>query len=310
MPLRLNLSTCCRSTGACDGRGLIDMLAGFDIQGLELEYRIPEEILPEMEAALIDHRMPVASIHNFFPIPDTMPRHKGSDDLYPLMSPDPEMRRQAVNGTKRTIRYAEMFGAKAIVLHCGAIPMHTELDRLYRYYRKGKIATSQARTFMEDKRVALREQKGPYLEALKRSLDLLIPSADAAGIRLGLENRFHHHELPGSTDFSTLFGKFRGSPVGYWHDVGHAHAQEALGVIPRGALLKAHGDMLIGIHLHDAVGVEDHLPPGTGEIDLGLLQGYIRPDTLLMLELQPGTPDGAIERGIAHIRKVFATGNA
>jgi len=310
MPLTLNLSTCCRSTGADDGRGLIDMLAGFDIQGLELDYRIHEDILPELRTALIDHHIPVPSIHNYFPIPVSMTRQHGSGDLYRLMSPDEEERQQAVTGTKRTIRYAEKLGAKAVVLHCGAVPMSTDLERLYGLYRKGRIDTAKARKFIGEKLTTLKEQKAPYLEGLKRSLEQLLPAAEAASIRLGLENRFHYHELPGYTDFQSLFEEFKGSPVGYWHDVGHAHAQEVMGLIPQDGLLRAHGHNLIGIHLHDAIGIDDHLPPGTGEIDFSALKSYIRTDTLLVLELRPGTPDRDISRGIEYIREVFCTDNA
>lgn len=303
-----NLSTCCRSNQIVNGYRLIEMLSGFGINGLELEYRIHEKMVPDLEAALADLQMPVTSIHNYFPIPKTLPPNRGSGDLYRLMSPDPGERQQAVEATSRTIHYAETYGANAVVLHCGAVPMNAELDRLYRFYRKGRIDTADARKFIEEKLGALTEQKALYLERLKRSLEQLLPAAEAADVRLGLENRFHYHELPGYLDFGFLFDEFEGSPVGYWHDVGHAHAQEALGMIPEGGLLEMYEDALIGIHLHDALGIDDHLPPGAGEIDFESLRPYIRPDTLLVLELKPGTPDREIERGIEHIRTVLNPG--
>jgi len=304
--IQLSLSTCCRSGKIDNGYRLIEMVSSFNIQGLELEYRIHEEMLPDLQTALIDHQMPVTSIHNYFPIPLGLPRNRGSGDLHRLMSPDKGERQQAVEATKRTIQHAETLGANAVVLHCGAVPMDAELDRLYRYYQRGKIAAPDARHFVEHKLDSLREQRTPFLERLKHSLELLLPSAGAAGIRLGLENRFHYHELPGYEDFLTLFEEFKGSPVGYWHDTGHAHAQEALGLIPAGGLLEAYGNHLIGIHLHDAVGVDDHLPPGTGDIDFNALRPYIQRNTLLVLELRPGTPDRDIEKGIRHIRTVLS----
>lgn len=307
MAITISLSTCCRSSQVHNGYRLIEMLSHFDVQGLELEYRIHEELLPDLQTALVDHQIPVTSIHNYFPTPLSLPRHRGSGDLYRLMSPDEGERRQAVDATRQTIQYAERFGAKAVVLHCGAVPMNAELDRLYRFYRRGKIATTDARHFVEEKLDHLARLRAPFIDGLKRSLEMLLTAADAAGIRLGLENRFHYYELPGYTDFRTLFDEFEGSPIGYWHDVGHAHAQEELGMIPEGGLLKICGDALIGIHLHDAVGIDDHLPPGTGDIDFNDLRPYIQPDTLLVLELRPGTPDRDIEKGIEYIRDVFAT---
>ncbi len=60
-----------------------------------------------------------------------------------------------------------------------------------------------------------------------------------------------------------IFDTFKGAPIGYWHDTGHAHANEILGLIPKNSLLQNYADQLIGIHLHDAIGLDDHIPPGS-----------------------------------------------
>ena len=54
---------------------------------------------------------------------------------------------------------------------------------------------------------------------------------------------------------------------GYWHDTGHVPANEVSGPIAGNALLRKYADWFIGIHLHDAIGLDDHIPPGAGEID-------------------------------------------
>ncbi|MBW2138526.1 MAG: TIM barrel protein [Deltaproteobacteria bacterium] len=91
--------------------------------------------------------------------------------------------------------------------------------------------------------------------------------AESEGIGLGIENRYYYYELPTLDNLRTIFEEFEGSPIGYWHDTGHAHANEVLGIIRRGELLEAYGGRLLGIHVHDARGLEDHLVPGAGEID-------------------------------------------
>ena len=91
--------------------------------------------------------------------------------------------------------------------------------------------------------------------------------------------------------------------MGYWHDVGHAQVNENLSLIPPGSLLKNYGDRLIGIHLHDTAGLEDHLAPGTGEIDFTLLKSYLKSDTLTVLELKPQTPEFEVIQGIRFIRE-------
>lgn len=139
------------------------------------------------------------------------------------------------------------------------------------------------------------------MDSLLASLDHLVPVAEKQGVLLGLENRYHYHELPGFDDFEIIFDKFRGAAIGYWHDTGHAHANETLGLIPKNALLKNYADPLIGVHLHDAVGLDDHLPPGTGEIDFTALKPFLKAKTLKVMEIKPGIPTPNVSYGMQYL---------
>ena len=109
--------------------------------------------------------------------------------------------------------------------------------------------------------------------------------------------------MPGFDDFKVLFTEFEGGPLGYWHDTGHAHANEILNIIPPEALLKTYSDRLIGVHLHDAIGLDDHLAPGTGIVDFKSIKYYFKKNTLLVIELKPGTPDLKVSQGIRYVHK-------
>ena len=126
-------------------------------------------------------------------------------------------------------------------------------------------------------------------------------------MRLGLENRYHYHELPGIDDFALFFREFEGAPLGYWHDCGHAHAGEVLGLYTALDLLDRYGFRLVGCHLHDARGLDDHLPPGRGEIDFASLISYLKPETLQVIELKQGTAPDAAREGAAHLTAVWRT---
>ena len=123
-------------------------------------------------------------------------------------------------------------------------------------------------------------------------------------MRLGLENRYHYHELPGIDDFALLFREFDGAPLGYWHDTGHAHANEVLSLCSAVDLLKRYGSKLLGCHLHDARGLDDHLPPGRGQIDFPALGAFLSPTTLQVIELRPGTTPEEAREGVQHLATV------
>ncbi len=134
------------------------------------------------------------------------------------------------------------------------------------------------------------------------SLDRLIPLAEKQGVVLGLENRVHYHELPGCDDFEQLFSEFAGGPVGYWHDTGHAHIAEVLTLDPLEPHLEKHSENLVGLHFHDALGLEDHRAPGKGEIDFSTLKPFLKPEIPTVVELKPGTLGPDIKKGLAFMK--------
>ena len=127
--------------------------------------------------------------------------------------------------------------------------------------------------------------------------------AERYGILLGLENRFFYDELPTPDDFAEIFRTLEGSPIGYWHDTGHARVNECLTVLQPDSLLTHYAANLIGVHIHDAIGLEDHLAPGSGEIDFEPLKSCLKPDTLKVAELKPQIPEVEVLQGIRFIRQ-------
>ena len=68
--------------------------------------------------------------------------------------------------------------------------------------------------------------------------------------------------------------------IGYWHDTGHAQRQANLGYTPHEAWLRQLGNRLVGFHLHDCLGLRDHLIPGRGRVDFAMVVSYLRADTV------------------------------
>lgn len=301
---KLALSTSFISHRQHTGKTLLALLEKFEVSWLELDYRIGVRLYKQLRDALTQSHMKVASIHNFFPIPSISPESGGGGDLFLLSHPDKEQRNQAVAWTIKSIEHARTLGARAVVLHCGHVDMNPELDKLYHYFYKDQINSPEAQAFIHKKRAEREQLKSRHFESLLNSLECLVRVAEKAGVWLGVENRYHYYEMPNLSELEIILEKFNGAPLGYWHDTGHAHVNEILTLVPAGALLDKFSNHLVGIHLHDATGLSDHLAPGTAEIAFDGLKSYIHANTLPVMELKPGTPDKEVFQGIQFLHRL------
>ena len=302
------LSTSWKSIQCRDGDALVQAVADSGFEGIELEYRIGEPLYQRMMPALKRSGLMVVSVHNYFPIPPIIPHSKGGGDLFLLSDPDKEKRLEAIKWTAKTIEHAGDLEAFAVVLHCGRVEMAHEMEKLRDYFNTDRIDSEEARAFIKGKLEERDRNKSKYMDSLLFSIDRLIPRAEKHNIILGLENRYHYHELPGPDEFEILFSEFKGGPLGYWHDTGHAHANEKLGIIPGGEMLKRYSDHLVGIHLHDATGLDDHLAPGKGEIDFEPIRPFFEKDIPTVVELKPGTLDSEVSAGFRFVRNLMEMG--
>ena len=284
-----------------EGEDIVAAIRDLPVTGIELDYRLPAPLYHQICPALRKAGVPVTSLHNFCPLPLEFIDTGGSGDLFSLSDIRREERQEAVKRTLQTIDNAHDLEARAVVLHCGRVAMPAETRQLYERFHQGNTLSEATRRWLEEKIAARDRLKPAHMDALCFSLEKLLQAADRREVHLGLETRYHYHELPGPEDFRPLLQKFAGAPIGYWHDTGHAFVNEQLGLVAEGDLLKNLSDRLIGIHLHDAEGLEDHLPPGSGHIDFRALASQMVPGVLQILELRPGTPVEAAREGLAHL---------
>ncbi|MGD2024247.1 MAG: sugar phosphate isomerase/epimerase [Desulfobacterales bacterium] len=304
--MMLALSTSWQPDGTATMAEMLAAYKNLGIKKIELSYRISEAMFRQLNKPLQRSGLKVVSVHNYFPIPAVRAGAKGSGDLFLLSSPDDAERQKAILYTTKTIENAAKLGAAAVVLHCGVVEMNHEMQMLYEYVNANHINSEEAQIFIRKKVKERDRLKTRHMDSLLASLDRVVPVAEKQRVLLGLENRYHYHELPGLDDFEIIFNKFRGAPIGYWHDTGHAHANEFLGLNTRNALLQNYADQLIGIHLHDAVGLDDHLPPGTGEIDFTALKPFLKAETVKVMEIKPGIPTTEVSKGIRFIHQTLA----
>lgn len=305
-PPDIGISTCWRSGRTRDSGTLLDEVTAFaGITGVELEYRILPDLLEPLLQGIRARGIRVFSVHNFCPHPAARASEKPGGDVFLLSSPEPEERAQAVAHTRRTLELAAEVGARAVVLHLGRVEMEEPMDQLKALYDQGDRDSTAYRSLLGR---VLRDRealRSPYLAAVERSLGELVSSAQQLGVTLGIETRYYLREIPSYEETARLLETFRGAPVGYWHDMGHAAVQETLGLHDGPGWLNTYADRLAGVHIHDTRGHEDHLAPGDGTTDFSQLREHLAPSTPGILELRPDVTPEALRQGLATLRNAL-----
>lgn len=299
------VSTCWKSSGAENADDILGPILDAGVNAVELEYRISEAIFKEMLPALRREQPAVVSVHNFFPLPAHLTRDRASGDAFLLSSPEKEERERAVKHTLRTLEHAHEVGASAVVLHMGKTEMDDGFGRLTEEYEDGTIEEDETQDYIETLRKQRKGAGRKHLDAALFSLDRLWRPAERLSLKLGIENRYHFRETPNADELEVILDKFDGSGIGYWHDVGHAAAQETLYGESHEELLFRFSPRLIGVHLHDADGARDHQAPGKGKIDFEMVKKHVPSDAIRVIELSPKVSEEELAEGIGRLSDIF-----
>ncbi|MGB9697923.1 MAG: sugar phosphate isomerase/epimerase family protein [Thermodesulfobacteriota bacterium] len=298
----LGISTSFRSEIASTGKEVMEAIADLGLKAIELEYRLTREMFMEIRLYL-KRGIEVLSIHNFFPVPNGVPKEKASGDFFSLSAPDEEERALAIKYTLETIRWAEELGAKAVVLHLGKLPLPDFMEIIKSLYDQHRINTPEGKALIQELKGKRAQLGTNYLERTWRSLDELVDEAEKRRIYLGVENRYNIHDFPNLEELDIIFQKLKGSCLRYWHDIGHATTQQNLGLEEQERLLTNFGHLLIGVHLHGCKGYHDHEAPGLGEEDYDLLKKFLKPDTIRIIETHHRATPQELKEGIEFLKK-------
>jgi sugar phosphate isomerase/epimerase len=282
----LGISTCWWHEKVDRADRIVNDIVQLGLGGVELEYRITTSMYQEMKP-LLKGAVRVLSIHNFFPLPEDFGLSQGSGDLFLLSSADPEERSRAVKYTIQTIEHAHDLEAHAVILHLGRVDMSNPTETFSSLHKSGRMDEKDMLALIDEQRGIRQAMHQKNLDAILLSLEALTIEAERKGVFLGVENRYHFHEIPDFGEIGFILKTFQGGHIGYWHDVGHARVQENLGILSRHQLLEAYSERMIGIHLHDVRGTEDHLAPGQGEIDFEEIKPYLNASVPKILEIDP-----------------------
>jgi len=190
-----------------------------------------------------------------------------------------------------------------MVLHLGTILMDRGAEKrmreLYSRNEAGSEAYQELKHYLIEQRAA---KVGPFLEAAEKSLRQLSSYASAKGVRIGLENRYHYHEIPSLEEMEWLLDTFRRDGLGLWHDVGHAESLSRLGFTEHKEWFERLAPRIIGVHLHDLVGLSDHKVPGLGDLDWEPIARHLPDTALRVCELGNFNSEDEVKGAVSFLR--------
>jgi sugar phosphate isomerase/epimerase len=268
---------------------------------VEANYQLTPVMISELMGLRDKGRVIVSSVHD----PASLPAGTLLSQLPQLSSPDDAERNLALSMSRKAIDLAAYLGATALVVHPGVVHDLPPLEARMRVLLKGGQAGGKESADLRQRLIAERAAHvGPDMQRVIVSLKEMAAYANGKGVRLGLENRYHYHEIPLPDEAMELLDALSGYDVGYWHDIGHAYVLDVLGFVDEMDFLRTLGPRTIGSHLHDAIGIKDHLPPGKGEIDFARSLPYLPDDALRVCELGSFNSEQEIADGFLYLRTI------
>lgn len=286
-----------------DGAAFARYAAEAGYAAIEISHSTREEKLQQILASGI---LPVTSVHQ--PAP-WVRHHDGRGNSHVnLAATDEDERRAAVDYARLSIEWAGRIGADRLVVHLGQVsdvPEQFEEElSMRKMFDSGDMNSWQFEQWREAAITKRNAEAEPYVAAAKRSLQELVHAAEPHRVTIGLENRYHYHEIPHPHEYEQLLDGLALEEAGYWHDTGHAEVLHRLGFIDRHEWLGRNSHRIVGAHLHDVTGIGDHRAPGDGDVEWDYIVAGISGLARYTLEINQHQPDERVTGAIGFLRGV------
>lgn len=284
-----------------NGEAVVSDIKQLGFKAIELNFQLNVDKLNGIVEYVRHNNIAISSIHNYCPHPTNIKDEDANPDIPSLASNEEAIRRQAVSYTKQTIDTASKVNAGVVIIHSGHVATQLRTKQLIGfYYSVGKESKTFRKLFHEA--IDDREQKvKEHFDALTTSCSELLPFAQSRNIRLGIENRFYHRELPSPSELKKLFRYFNDDTLSYWHDIGHAFVLEQLGFYSPCLYLESFHKKMIGIHLHDIINLQDHYAPFQGEFDWRILRRFNLEKVIKVIEVHSCATSDDILKGVKRL---------
>ena len=278
---------------------ILPVLDQLELSGIELNHNIISSDLMGVDLG----KIPVRSLHEPCPADVSMSALSKTD--WQISAVDEQNRRQGVRMIMRSIDLAFQLGVKHIVVHPGnaGLSDHDE-KKLRKLFENGKIQTQEyldvKQKMIENRNEVINER----FDSVKRSIKELLEYVNSKNIRLALENRYHFMDIPSPVEMGKLLELAGSDRLGMQFDIGHAQTLDQLGFYPFMEWIENHAKRIIGLHIHDVKGVDDHYAPGLGEVNYELFSRFIPTDAQRTLEVRGMNSIEAIKSGLLLLDQV------
>lgn len=270
-----SFSTCWNMRRHSTGDGLLNEIRELGFRRVELNYNVTEEMLVTIEPMIERGEIGISSVHNTFPhVPDP---DYGTDSVL-LGFEDKEKRKRAIDLLIRSAEYAQRYGGEAVVVHPGEVPfpydISGELEQIYEGQGRDSAAYRSKWAELLERRDAY---SAGYVQTIIESLDEVCNRAVSKGlnVRFGIETRSKPQQIPTLAEAKTIINALKGAPVGIWYDTGHAIMMDRLGLYDSIGEMEGLMDDIVGVHIHETIGLADHWCPYVNSGDPDFYDAYL-----------------------------------
>ncbi|UKS25092.1 sugar phosphate isomerase/epimerase [Paenibacillus sp. HWE-109] len=256
-----SFSTCWNIKKHTVGRDMIEEIRSLGFRRVELNYNVNQELLATIEPMIERGEIGVSSVHNTFPhVPNP---DYGTDSV--LLGFDDETKRgMAIELLIQSAEYAHRYGAKAVVVHPGEVPFDYNIDEVLKGLYKEKGRESDAYQMLWAEMMERRESlSGHYMNRIVESLERVCNHIAQKGwkIAIGIETRSRCYQMPTLQEANTMIDRLAGANLGLWYDIGHGMMMDRMGLYDNAAEVNAMLERVVGVHIHETIGLSDHWCP-------------------------------------------------
>ncbi len=264
----LAISTMWNAMEQPDGAAMFDALKDLGFENIALSRHLTIEQIEQIKPKFREiGQIPPNVVQNYCPIlPGTLQTDEIKDNIL-LSSLDNDERKEAIRRTIQTMEMALEMEISTVSIRLGEVNTYDRsflMTDLYEYGEREFEAFEKKVTEATEWR---KRKEGKHRDAVLRSLDELNETALRMQLRIAVENRPKYFHIPNFDEVGLFFEEFYGSPMYYWHNVGHAALQQKLGLCWSQDWLKSYAEHLIGVTLHDLKELEGYYPLGLGDLE-------------------------------------------